>query len=548
MRLNLGIKIGAGYAVALIALLIMSVISYLSISHLVETSRMVVHTNKVLEATTSVFSSLQDVETGQRGYQLTGNAIFLEAFTAGVDEFKKNIEQLGMLVADNPNQLKRLEEAKKLGKEKIAFSKKSVELVKTKSKAGLIEVDLLHGKEIMGKFRSNIATMEQEERGLLKTREDAAQESVSRTKTTIITGAGLSFVILFCICLVLTNSIVRPLRQMSQVALMVSDGDLSGKIIYDSADEIGALSKSFNQMIDNLAEAREKIRLRQGEIEELQGEISEAVNILASSSSQILSLTSQLAASAAQTATAMTETTATMEEVKNTSRQISQRAAVVSESAQSTAESSETGRKAVEDAIAGIGRIKEQMDVVANNIVKLSEQSQTIGTIIATVGDIANQSNLLAVNASIEAAKAGEQGKGFAVVAQEVRSLAEQSKEATGQVRTILSDIQKAISGAVLATEQGAKAVEAGLNQSLSAGKAIDRVAEDIVKAAQAAMQIAASTNEQVAGIDQVSSAIGSIKNATEQIVSSTWQSEESSKGLHELGMKLKGMVERYKG
>ena len=136
----------------------------------------------------------------------------------------------------------------------------------------------------------------------------------------------------------------------------------------------------------------------------------------------------------------------------------------------------------------------------------------------------------------------------LAVVAQEVRSLAEQSKEATGQVRTILSDIQKAISGAVLATEQGAKAVEAGLNQSLSAGKAIDRVAEDIVKAAQAAMQIAASTNEQVAGIDQVSSAIGSIKNATEQIVSSTWQSEESSKGLHELGMKLKGMVERYKG
>jgi methyl-accepting chemotaxis protein len=107
--------------------------------------------------------------------------------------------------------------------------------------------------------------------------------------------------------------------------------------------------------------------------------------------------------------------------------------------------------------IEGMKKIQTQMESIAESVVKLSEQSQAIGEIIASVNDLAEQSNLLAVNAAIEAAKAGEQGKGFAVVAQEVKSLAEQSKQATSQVRTIFNDIQKATTAAVLATEQGAR-------------------------------------------------------------------------------------------
>lgn len=377
-------------------------------------------------------------------------------------------------------------------------------------------------------------------------RSDQAEEVQATARTTMFILGAIAIVLAAVIGVSLTLSIVRPLQRMSQIAAMVGKGDLGNKVGYLSLDEIGGLAKSFDLMIDNLKSAGDKILQRQKEMEQVQSEISEAVNILASSSSQILALTSQLAASTTETSTAITETTTTMEEVKQTSRQMSQRAAAVSETAQSTAQTTEAGRRSVEDTIAGMNKIKEQMDVIANNIVKLSEQSQTIGAIISSVNDLANQSNLLAVNASIEAAKAGEQGKGFAVVAQEVRSLAEQSKDATNQVRTILNDIQKAISGAVMATEQGAKAVEAGLNQSQTAGDSIGRMAEDIVKAAQAAMQISVSTNEQVAGIDQVSSAMESIKKATEQIVSSTRQSEESTKNLHELGMKLKQMVARY--
>src|SRR3970282_14023 len=170
----------------------------------------------------------------------------------------------------------------------------------------------------------------------------------------------------------------------------------------------------------------------------------------------------------------------------------------------------------------------------------LSEQSQTIGQIMASVEDLAAQSNLLAVNASIEAAKAGEHGKGFAVVAQEVKSLAEQSKQATAQVRAILNDIQKATSAAVMATEQGSKAVASGVKQSADAGESTGLLRDTMAEAAQAATQIAASSQQQLVGMDQVALAMENIKQATTQNVTSTKQTEVAAQNLHELGQKLK--------
>jgi methyl-accepting chemotaxis protein len=179
--------------------------------------------------------------------------------------------------------------------------------------------------------------------------------------------------------------------------------------------------------------------------------------------------------------------------------------------------------------------------------VRLAEQTQAIGEIIATVNDLSEQSNLLAVNAAIEAAKAGEQGRGFAVVAQEVKSLAEQSKLATAQVRTILGDIQKATSGAVLSTEQGNKAVEAGVKQAQDAGDAIRQLTEGIAESAQAANQIAVSAQQQLAGMDQLAQATENIKQATAQNLESMRQAETAVRNLHELGQKLEQLVGRYR-
>jgi methyl-accepting chemotaxis protein len=205
------------------------------------------------------------------------------------------------------------------------------------------------------------------------------------------------------------------------------------------------------------------------------------------------------------------------------------------------------GIKSTDGTVAGMNRIRQQVESIADTMVRLSEQGQTIGQIVTTVEDLSAQSNLLAVNASIEAAKAGEQGKGFAVVAQEVRSLAEQSKQATNQVKGILGDIQKATSAAVMATEQGSKAVEAGVQQAGQAGESIQALSSSVNEAAQAATQIAASSQQQLVGVDQVASAMENIKQASTQNVASAKQLEAAAHNLNDLGHKLKQTMEQYK-
>jgi len=174
-------------------------------------------------------------------------------------------------------------------------------------------------------------------------------------------------------------------------------------------------------------------------------------------------------------------------------------------------------------------------------------EGQAVGEIVATVTDIAEQVNLLSVNAAIEAARAGDQGKGFSVVAQEIKSLAEQSKQATSQVRTILNEVQKGISAAVMVTEQGSKAADAGVKQAAEAGQAIKVLTDSVTESAQAATQIAASSQQQTVGMDQVVDAMENIKKASAESLSSTKQVEISASDLNKLSQKLKDLVSKFK-
>ncbi len=361
-----------------------------------------------------------------------------------------------------------------------------------------------------------------------------AFESISDLWYRIIIITVCIAILAFALAFRLAKSISEPISRLSHDAAQISEGNLNIEVsVVPRKDEIGALMTSFQEMVNKL---REQTR-----------QILEGVSVLASASTQISSTVSQVAASSSETSSAVTETTATLEELRQTGRLASDKAKNISEEAKKSAETAQTGKKATDEVIEGMNLIKAQMESIGETVIRLSEQSQSIEEIISAVKDLAEQSNLLAVNAAIEAARAGEQGKGFAVVAEEIKSLADQSKKSTDQIKNILDDIRNSISGVVMATERGSKAVIQGTQQSIHAGKAIETVTSSVRDASQSLTVIVASNEQQSVGIDQVAMAMDNIDRAMQQNVESTRQLEASARDLEELGRKLKIMVERYK-
>jgi methyl-accepting chemotaxis protein len=372
---------------------------------------------------------------------------------------------------------------------------------------------------------------------------------------------------------VLNYTIVRPLNKITKIAEQIGKGDLNVELPFiERKDEVGILLNNFSRMTDALkAMSKAAQKIASGDLtgsvvplsdkdilgnsflqmlnnlQSMTKDIYDGINLLASSSSEILAATTQVASGSNETASAISETTSTVEEVRQATQLSSQKASRVLESAQQISQVTQSGQMAVEDTINGMHEIQKQMENVANTIIRLSEQGQQIGNIIASVTDIADQSNLLAVNASIEAAKAGEHGTGFAVVAQEIKSLAQQSKQATIQVRNILSDIQKTTGSVVMATEQTSKSIENGVKQSAQAGETIEKLAEGTAKSMEAATQIVASSQQQTTGMDQIGLAMDNINQASVQNTASMVQAEKAAKDLNELGLKLKKLVEQYK-
>ena len=339
------------------------------------------------------------------------------------------------------------------------------------------------GREDMETLRRTLKEATDEEYGLLSARSYEEQQLARRTESTIIIGTLGALLLMIIAGFYLWRSLAGPVGEISTAAQALALGDVTVDVplLAKRHDEVGVLAHSFVHLRDwlrRLAENQEKIAtgdlivdfqprsdrdvlakafLTMRDQLRIIEETRDSVNVLSSSAQQIVATTTEVASSAVETAAAVTQTTTTVEEVKQTAQLSAQKAKLVSDNAQKAAQVSQTGKKSAEESIEGMKRIREQMESIAESIVRLSEQGQSIGEIVLTVNDLAEQSNLLAVNASIEAAKAGEYGRGFAVVAQEVRSLAEQSKQASAQIRTILADIQKATSAAVLVTDRAAR-------------------------------------------------------------------------------------------
>jgi len=325
----------------------------------------------------------------------------------------------------------------------------------------------------------------------------------------------------------------RKVEEFIRFTERIGRGDLTALLESRGEDELAVLSRHLNQMVESL--------------KAITGQVKNSTVSITSAISQILTATTQQSSLGTEQASSINEISATVDEVRLTSEHTSNLASSVADSTKKVIEVSKSGEEAVEESIKGMAQIKEKVETIAENILALSEQTQQIGEIIATVNDVAEQSNLLALNASIEAARAGEHGKGFAVVANEVRNLAEQSKQATAQVRSILNDIQKATNSAVMVTEQGSKEVDRGVQLVNQAGKVIHHLLETITAAANSAEQIVASVKEQTIGMSQISVAMSEIKEAANEMQDSAEQVVRIAQNLSEQCNWMNELVAKYK-
>ena len=281
-------------------------------------------------------------------------------------------------------------------------------------------------------------------------------------------------------------------------------------------------------------------------LENLVNRITDAAQVLNNAAVEIQAATVQQLASATEQDTTIVQTAATVEEVRQMVSKTAERAQVVALASRDSVQVSAQGSQAVSEAVAGMRIIRQRVDAIAHTILALSAHTQQIGEIVEAVDTLADQSRLLALNASIEAARAGEEGRGFAVVAMEVRQLAEQSRQATARIASILSEIQQSTNEAVMVTEQGSKGTDSGVMLVEQAGKAIEKLATVIEEAAHMAAQIAASTSQQTSGMDQLAQAMNHIRQASSQTASSTNQTEQSARQLSSMAQALNEIVADY--
>jgi methyl-accepting chemotaxis protein len=474
-------KLVLGFALGPIILAIIGWIAYTNTIALVDSLNRQQRTYQVLQQVEAVSKLLADAETGQRGFLLTGADRYLQPYAAAITALGPSMARLADLTTD-PRQQARLPALRELVRQKIDELAETIALRREKgSDAALAVVQTDRGKRIMDDIRALLDQFDAEEDNLLAQRSAEAAKTAQVTFNSITYGTLSSFVLLTLIGIVVARGIANP--------------------------------------------------------------INKTVEALSSVSTEILAGTSQQAAGMREHSAAVTQTVSTVDEVLQTSEQAAQRAKTVSESSQRAAEVSLTGRKAVDDSVSAMGAVRDQTGSIAESILTLAEQAQAIGEIIATVNDVAEQINLLSLNAAIEAARAGEHGRGFSVVAAEIKALADQSKKATTQVRQILGEIQKATNAAVMATEQGTKSVSEAIKTVTEAGTTIRMLADIIGTAAQSAAQIAASSGQQATGMRQIHQAMQNISQVSTQHLAATSQSEQAARHLTVLGASLKQLV-----
>ena len=484
-NMTVGKRLVAGFGLAALTLLLIAGVSYRNANQLIDTERWVAHTHQVRNELAELLSYLKDAETGQRGYVITGEESYLEPYKSALNGIRTTLAEVKKQTSDNPDQQRRLAALGPLIDSKLAELSETIGLRRNQGFDAAQKVVLTNaGKSIMDQIRAMIAEADQEEATLLQKRTEEAHASSDMTMSVILWGGILGTVVVSLIGWFISRS--------------------------------------------------------------LAGQIGTAVSQVRSSSSELQAAANQQATGAKEQAAAMAEISTTISELLATSRQIAESAQRVADNAEQTANSARSGHGTVDLTHESISGIRKQVDQIVAHMLELGRKSQEIGAVLDILSELAEQTNILAINATIEAAGAGESGQRFAVVADEIRKLADRVGGSTKEVRALIDDVRSAVNTTVMATETGSKAVDAGARQFGDVASAFKQIANLVATTTDAAREIELSTKQQATAVEQVNTAIASVTQASVETETSAGQTLQTVSQMATLSRDLLRIIQPH--
>jgi methyl-accepting chemotaxis protein len=478
-----GRKLTLGFALSFALLLMIGVLSYRGITILTATSYQVSRTHWVHTHIEDLLSAMKDAETGQRGFMLTGDDSYLEPYRSAVAALPRDLAELRALVRDKPTQQARLNQVATLVEGLMSLHKDRIELRRTEgAETVLKKIHTGEGKRLMDELRALINQMKHEEDEELRLRAADVEATASGVRSVIVGGtiAGLLLV-------------------------------LGAGFVLNRA---------------------------------LTGQVVGAVRHVQRSAAELLAAATQQVAGARETATSMTEISTTISELLATSRQIADSAQRVVQIAEQTASYARGGEGTLQAARDTIAAMRRQIDQVVNHMLDLGQKSQRIGVVLDLVSELAEQTNILAINATIEATVAGDAGRRFGVVADEIRKLADRMTASTKEIRLQIDDVRGAVNTTVMATEAGSKAVDAGARQFDEVAATFARIAGQVVTTTEAAREIELSTQQQATAVEQLNIALRNTAQASRETETSSGQTSQTATELAQTSRQLLSLVQ----
>lgn len=362
---------------------------------------------------------------------------------------------------------------------------------------------------------------------------DNVQKSINQIITVLLVMSLIAIVSGILIAWYITSSIVRPLRRAVEVSNSIANGDLTIKIESDSNDETGQLLHSMDNMLTNL--------------KKLIASMKETSTNMASASEQLSASSEQMSKGVISQSDRSTQIASAAHEMSQTVVEIARNASSIAASASGTANIAREGENIVEKSVAEVKDIAATVSESSKIMISLGERSKQIGDIIRVISEIADQTNLLALNAAIEAARAGEQGKGFAVVADEVRKLAERTAKATSEIGSMIGAIQEEVQKSVTSMGEVSKMVGTGVEFSTQTGEALEKIVSSVSELQMMVQQIASATEEMSATSEHISGDIMAVARVAKETSTGSEQIADASSEVARLASRLLTMGEQFK-